>query len=59
MVPRFDPGSGLGLSRKHYAARLSVLEEFLTGAMSFGIYTARKGMLDGQLRAGVFYFGIE
>jgi hypothetical protein len=49
----------LGLARKHYAARLSVLKEFLTGAMSFGTFTARIGMLDGQLHAGVFYFSNE
>jgi hypothetical protein len=49
----------LGLFRKHYAARLSVLEEFLKGAMSFGTYTARIGMLDGQLHAGVSYFSNE
>ena len=51
-----DEANALGLSRKHYAARLSMLEEFLTGGMSFGIYTAQMGMLDGQLRAGVFYY---
>jgi len=54
-----DAVNGLGLSRKHYAARLSVLREFLTGAMSFGTYTSRIGMLDGELHAGVFYFSNE
>jgi hypothetical protein len=54
-----DAVNGLGLSRKHYAARLSVLEEFLTGVMSFGTYTSRIGMLDGQLHAGVFHFSNE
>lgn len=54
-----DDANALGLSRKHYAARLSVLEEFLTGGISFGTYTTRMGMLDSQLHAGVFYFGNE
>ena len=54
-----DTGNGLGLSREHYGARLSVLEEFLTGAMSVGTYTARIGMLSGQLHARVFYFSNE
>ena len=54
-----DAVNRLGLSRKHYAARLGVLKEFLTGAMSFGTYTSRIGMLDGQLHAGVFYSSNE
>lgn len=54
-----DEANALGLSRKHYVARRGLQSEFLTGELTFGTYTARIGMLDGQLRAGVFYYNYD